>query len=199
MLFTEGTTQTTITGQKNLMARATIAENFEHEFAVFDLSRFLGVLSLFSDPDLQLGENKVVIQEGKQKVEYAYADRDMIVVPPSKTPSVPQYEVTFRLTSEMLKSTLSAMGVLSATHFMIEGDGENVTIGAGKPKDPTSDTFRIEVGVSNHAFKIAIKAEHMKVLQDDYDVSISSRKIVHMACSDVEYWIMADTEHSTFN
>ena len=109
------------------------------------------------------------------------------------------FRSSFKLSSDMLKSTLSAMGVLSATHFIIEGDGENVTVGVGKPKDPTSDTFRIEVGVSNHAFRIAIKAEHMKVLQDDYTVEISSRKIVHMSCSGVEYWIMADTEHSTFS
>ena len=199
MMFREGSVQSTIAGQKNVLARSTLKESMTKEFAVFDLSRFLGVLSLFNDPELEFEENRVVIKQGKQKVEYTYADPEMIVAAPEKTPAVKDPEVTFSLPSEAIRSTLSALGALQATHIIFEGDGTNITIGVGKPSDPTSDTFRIEVGDTSHTFKFAFKAEHVKILLGDYDVQISSKNIAHFQCADVEYWIMADANHSEFN
>lgn len=199
MMFREGNIQSTVAPQKTVMARATIGEHVGKQFAVFDLSRFLGVLSLFDEPEIEFDDNKLVITQNKQKVEYTYADPDLVVAAPDKTPSVPNPEVTFRLTADVLKSTMGALGALQSTHIMVEGDGENVTIGVGKPADPTSDTFRVDVGVSNHSFKFAFKAENMKLLPGDYDVQLSSRSIAHLKCSDVEYWVMADTNCTQFN
>lgn len=199
MLFREGTVQSTIAAQKTILARTTLRETFPKEFAVFDLSRFIGVLSLFTEPELEFEDSKVTIQQGRQKVEYTYAEPELIVAPPAKTPKVENPEVVFTLTGEALQSTIRALGALQSTHIIVEGDGENVTIGVGKPSDPTSDTFRIDVGLSNHSFKFAFKAENVKILPGDYEVQISSRNIAHFSCSDVEYWIMADSNHSTFN
>ena len=199
MLFREGEVQSTIAAQKTILARTTLKETFPKEFAVFDLSRFIGVLSLFTEPELEFEDSKVIIQQGRQKVEYTYAEPELIVAPPAKTPKVENPEVVFTLTGEALQSTIRALGALQSTHIIVEGDGENVTIGVGKPSDPTSDTFRIDVGLSNHSFKFAFKAENVKILPGDYDVQISSRNIAHFSCSDVEYWIMADSNHSTFN
>lgn len=199
MLFREGTVQSTIAAQKTILARTTIKEDIPKEFAVFDLSRFIGMLSLFTEPDLEFDESRVIVQQGRQKVEYTFADPDLIVAPPAKTPKVENPEVTFQLTGEALQSTMRALGALQSTHIIIEGDGETVTIGVGKPSDPTSDTFRIEVGLSNYSFKFAFKADNIKVLPGDYQVELSSKNIAHFSCSDVEYWIMADSNHSTFN
>lgn len=199
MLFREGTVQSTIAAQKTILARTTIRETLPREFAVFDLSRFLGVLSLFTEPELEFDDAKVIVKQGRQKVEYTYADPDLIVAPPSKTPKVDNPEVCFNLSSEALQSTIRALGALQSTHIIVEGDGENILLGVGKPSDPTSDTFKIEVGLSNHSFKFAFKAENIKILPGDYEVQISSKNIAHFKCSDVEYWIMADANHSTFS
>jgi gp45 sliding clamp, C terminal len=199
MLFREGNVQSTIAAQKTILARTTIRENIPQEFAIFDLSRFIGVLSLFSDPDIEFDESKVLISQGRQAVAYTFAEPELIVAPPAKTPKVENPEVTFQLTGEALQATVRALGALQATHIIVEGDGENVTIGVGKPSDPTSDTFKIEVGLSNHSFKFAFKAENVKILPGDYNVEISSKNIARFSCSDVEYWIMADSNHSEFN
>ena len=198
MLFREGSVQTTIAPQRNILARSTIKEEFPQEFAIFDLSRFLGVLSLFNEPEIDYDENRVLISQGRQKVAYTFADPELIVAPPSKTPNVQNPEVSFRLTTDNLQSTMRALGALQATHIIVEGDGENISIGVGKPSDPTSDTFKIEVGVSNHSFKFAFKAENIKILSGDYDVELSSKNISHFKGGDVEYWIMADANHSNF-
>lgn len=198
MLFREGAIQSTIAPQKTILARTTLKESFPREFAIFDLSRFIGVLSLFNEPELVFEEARVLIQQNRQKVEYTFADVDLVVAPPNKTPNVSNPEVSFKLTSETLSSTMKALGALQSTHIMVEGDGEVITVGVGKPTDPTSDTFRIDVGQSNHSFKFAFKAENVKILQGDYDVQISSKNIAHFKCTDVEYWIMADSNHSSF-
>jgi gp45 sliding clamp, C terminal len=199
MLFREGNTQVTIAPQRNILARTTVAENFPKEFAIFDLSRFIGVLSLFNEPEIEYDDSRLLISQGQQKVAYTFADPSFIVAPPSKTPNVQDPEILFRLTSEHLQSTMRALGALQATHIIVEGDGENISIGVGKPSDPTGDTFKIEVGLSNHSFKFAFKAENIKILTGDYDVQISSRNISHFKGGDVEYWIMADANHSHFD
>lgn len=198
MLFREGVVQSTIHPQKTILARTVLTQNLPKEFAIFELHRFLGVLSLFSDPDLEFDESRVVITQGRQRVEYTFADPDMVVASPTKTPQVTDPEVSFKLTSDDLKSTMSALGALQASHIMVEGDGENVTIGVGKPSDPTADTFRVDVGRNNHSFKFAFKADNVKILHGDYDVVISSKNISHFKGNEVEYWIMADANHSVF-
>lgn len=198
VLFREGNVQSTIHAQKTMLARATVAEQFPQEFAIFDLSRFLGVLSLFDDPELEFQEKKIQIQQGRQNVDYTFADPDLIVVPPQKAPAVSDAEVQFRLLGDNLNAALRAMGVLQSSHLFVQGDGETISIGACKPSDPTSDQFRLDVGTTTHKFRTTFKAETMKMLPGDYDVQISSRNIAHFKTDDVEYWIMADTNHSSF-
>ena len=114
MLFREGNTQITIAPQRNILARTTIAENFPKQFAIFDLSRFIGVLSLFNEPEIEYDESKVLISQGRQKVAYTFADPELIVAPPSKTPNVQDPEVMFKLTTEQLQATMRALGALQA-------------------------------------------------------------------------------------
>jgi hypothetical protein len=199
MLFREGNIQTTIGPQRNILARATIAERIPTEFAIFELSRFLGVLSLFSDPEIEFDETRVLISQNRQNVEYTFADREMIIVPPDKTPNLSNPEVNFTLPSDAIQTTIKALGALQSTHVIIAGDGENVSIGVGKPSDPTCDTFKTEIGLSNHVFKFAFKAENLKIIPADYQVSLSSKFITFFKCTDVEYWIMADTNYSEFS
>lgn len=198
VMFREGNVQSTIHAQKTMLARATVNEQFPQDFAIFDLSRFLGVISLFDDPELEFEEKKMIIKQGRQKVDYTFADPDLIVVPPQKAPVVADPEVQFELTGDNLNAAMRAMGVLQASHLFVEGDGETISIGACKPSDPTSDQFRLEVGTTTHKFRTTFKADTMKILPGDYEVQLSSKNIAHFKTGDVEYWIMADTNHSSF-
>lgn len=198
MLFRQGNVQSTIGPQKNILARATLTESFPREFAIFELSRFLGVLSLFTDPEIEFEDTRVLIKQNRQTVEYTFAESEMIIAPPDKTPTINQPEVQFALPTEAIQTTMRALGALQSTHVIIQGDGENVTIGVGKPSDPTCDTFRTEIGLSNYVFRFAIKAENLKILPADYQVQLSSKFITHFKCTNLEYWIMADTNYSEF-
>ena len=61
IMFESGNVLSTISPQKSIMAKAKIDESVETNFGIFDLNRFLGVLSLFNDPNLSFHENFVKI------------------------------------------------------------------------------------------------------------------------------------------
>ena len=48
-----GRDQVTVSPMKNIMVEATFEEDFPSEFAIWDLSKFLGTISLFEDPELE--------------------------------------------------------------------------------------------------------------------------------------------------
>lgn len=198
MMFKVGNVQTTLAPQKNLLARAKVVETFPQEFAIFDVNRFIGVLSLFGEPELEFGEGKMMISQGSQQVDYTYADPDLIVAHNGGVPDTSDAEVEFDLPVEKLSAALKALGVLQSSHIIIKGDGETITIGTGKPSDPTSDQFRLEVGSTDQKFTVALKSDAVKILPGNYHVAISPKKIAYFSSDDVEYWIMADTSFSKF-
>ena len=74
ILFQPGNVISTISSSKTVMAKATIEQTIPSSFAIYELSKFLATLSLFNDPDLKIEENRVVISEGKRKINYTFCD-----------------------------------------------------------------------------------------------------------------------------
>ena len=81
LLFKSGNKLQTISAQKNILVNAEIPESFPSDFAIYDLNKMLGVMSLFQDPDLEVGDKTMKIGG---KVNYMFADPTMIVTPPEK-------------------------------------------------------------------------------------------------------------------
>ena len=52
LVIKEGSELLTMSSMKNIVAKATVEENFPKEIAIYDLNEFLGALSLFSEPIL---------------------------------------------------------------------------------------------------------------------------------------------------
>jgi len=73
ILIKEGNVLTTRTVARNLFASATVDTSFPQDVGIYNLSTFLGVLSLFSDPEIDFGESAMTISQGKNKVNYLYA------------------------------------------------------------------------------------------------------------------------------
>ena len=54
LVIKEGNTIATMSAMKNIVAKAEVEENFPQEVAIYDLNEFLGALSLFTSPILEL-------------------------------------------------------------------------------------------------------------------------------------------------
>lgn len=193
ILIQEGNVLKTISPSKTIMAKAKADNDFSRKFAIYNLDRFISTISLFNDPELKFGDKSVEIFDGNKKSQYTYADESTITKAPDKEINLPSVDVKFTLTHDNLKDVEKASGVLSLPEIVIVGDGTNVFIQAADTKNPSGDVYSINIGDTDKTFKAIFKAENIKIIPGDYEVSISSRGISHFSGKDVEYWIAVES------
>lgn len=198
ILFRSGNNLTTVTPTKTIFAKATLEQEFPSQFAIYDLNRFLSVLSLFDDPDLDIGDNSVTVKAGRKKVNYVFADQNTIVAPKSDSVRFPDADVSFELTAEVLSNVTKALGVLRQPEIAVVGNGTTITIQTANSKDPTSDVYSEEVGETDKTFTVYFKAENIRLLPDAYQVDIASAGISRFKSKDLEYYIAVE-QNSKFN
>lgn len=200
ILFRKGDYLTTVSPTKTLLAKAKIDQEFGHEFAIHDLSKFLGAISLFTEPDLSFTKDRVRISSGTQKIWYTYAAPDTIVSAPDDFPKLREMfrntDVRCSLPSAALKSVQNAANVLRVSEIAFVGDGKKISVQAFDKKNPDSDLFSMEIGDTNKEFKIVFQAEYLKILPQDYNITIARNGIFHFKGEFIEYWIVADRNSS---
>jgi hypothetical protein len=197
VLFKPGSTLSTMSMQKSIFAKATIKEEVERTFGIYELNKFLGVLSMFREPELRFFDKFLEVFSGKQRVRYTYADPTLIVTPPEKELVFPDPEVQFDLTSEDLGSVMKALAVMSLPEICITGDGTNLEVQAVNSKNPSADVYSIAVGSTDKTFQSYIKTENLKFLAKDYHLSVSSKGIVKFEAQDITYFVASEA-HSYF-
>lgn len=196
ILFKPGSALNTMTPNKTVFANAIIKESIPSQFAIFDLSKFLGILSLFEQPELKVEDKQMVISGGQQAVRYTFASPDAIAYP-TKNITMPDAEIQFKLTSDDLNKIQKALGVMQLPEIAVVGDSNEMSIQAIDSKNPSANSYRVILRDTNMSFKMVFKAENIKIMPGDYDVSISSKGIGHFKGTDVEYYIATEA-HSTF-
>ena len=187
--FSEGTNLKTISPNKTMMAKAKLEDVIPSTFAIYDLSRFLGVVSLFEDPSYQIEDRMVNISSPGRKVSYTFADPSTIITPPDREIVLEDPDVVFELKQENFAEIMKALGVMSFPDLVVAGEDGKVILRATDTKNPSSDKYDIEVGSTDRTFTAVFKTENVKILPSSYTVSLSSKGISHFVSDDVEYWI----------
>jgi len=202
LIIKEGSTLTTMSAMKNIVAKAEVEESFDKEVAIYDLNEFLASISLFTSPILDFNEGFVTIKEEnnpKNSLKYFYSDPS-VVTSPNKTITMPSKEVSFKLNGENLNKLKRAAGVIQAPDLVLEKNNTDVFLTVKDKKNDTANTFSIDVDTvaDGSDFKFFFKVENLKLMDGDYDVDISSKNISHLASSnkDVEYWVALEPESS---
>jgi hypothetical protein len=198
MLFRQGNTLRVISPQKNILAKADIDETFDRDFAIYDLPRFLGVLSLFDSPEVVINEKDATIIVDKKKLVYVYADASSFATPPAKDVSLPLAEINMTLTNADLQQVQRAGSVMQLPEIAFVGDGKIISLKAVDMKNPTADSFVVEIGETDQTFNAVFKSENFKLMDATYEVSISSKGISQFATTGMTYWIATEAT-STFN
>ena len=196
LVFKPGSVIRTMHPQKTVMASATVSENIEKVARVYDLSRFLATLSLFDDPDVEFTEDKFIISSGKSKVSYTYAAEAMVVSAPDKDIKFPDPEAVVTVKWKELDSVIKAAGVLKLSEVAFISDGSSISLSAVDSKNPTADAYEIVVAedVNTKEFKMIIKVENLKLMQNDYEVSLSTKGLAHFKSSKAEYFIALEAK-----
>ena len=188
----------TLSQGKTVYARAEVDQEFDNRFAIHDLSKFLSVVSLLgADAEYDITDKKITIKNDTRQVTYALADAGLLTVPPEKDPKMPAIDAEFTVSESQLKELLDARAVLVLPEIAVVGDGKKLSLQAIKTDDPTTNVYSVEVGKTDKKFRAVIKEENLKILQDGYDVSISSKGLSRWKGGRVEYFIALD-KSSTF-
>ena len=202
LVIKEGSTLTTMSAMKNIVAKADVEESFNKEVAIYDLNEFLASISLFTSPILEFNDGFVTIKEEnspKNSLKYFYSDPS-VVTSPNKTITMPSKEVEFTLNGENLNKLKRAAGVIQAPDLVLEKKDADVFLTVKDKKNDTANTFSIDVDTKTEGsnFKFFYKVENLKVMEGNYDVEISSKNISHLKSTnkDVEYWVALEPESS---
>lgn len=181
---------------KSFMGKAKVTETFPKAFAIFDLKRFLGVLSLFENPDLTFSDTYVRIEGDNQKAKYVYAEPSALNVPTQNIVTFPEPDVCFTVTSNDLKAINDACAIMQFEEVAIIGDGDMISLRALKSGDASAGEYRVDVGESSKEFRVIIKQEYLsKIILDTYEVALANNEIAQFRANDLVYWIGIATEN----
>ena len=185
LLLKEGNKLSTITPGKNVMAEATISDEFPIDFGIYDVHEFLGVVSLFEDPDFTFSASNVQIKKGSSSIKYTAASPSALTLPPEKKINFPAADVTFTMPATMLSTIIKTSSVLRAEDISVVSDGEKLKIVITDKKNTSANSYELELD-STHAnvFKFNLKVDNLKLLNTDYKVEISKKKISRFTSTD---------------
>lgn len=197
LLINKGSIVRTVSPQKTILGEATIEEEFPFEFGIYELNKFLGVMSLFQDPDLYFNEHYITIKSGITESKYYFTKPDMVFAPPATTVPVENIVAEFTLGEGDYKSILQGASVLSLPEITIEGKEGDIYVVAQDTKNATKNTFERKVTSSVHqpvSFRAIISVDNLKMMPASYDVKVSAKGIVYMKSSDktMQYWIACE-------
>jgi len=194
ILMQPGNVLKTITPEKTLVAQATIPDQIPSQACIYDLSRFLSILSLHSEPDVEFHDKYFVINEGKKRTRYAFADVSMIHTPPDKEITIPSADVEVNVTWDDLQSVLKAAGVLQFTEVAFVGQDGKVSLKAVDASSANADDYGIEIGNTSDEFSIVIKTDNLKLLPQDYQVTLCAKGISEFKGENATYFVAIDTK-----
>ena len=198
----------TVSEQTNVLAKAKLGQSFPQDFAIYDLNKFLGVLSLFAEPQFDFSEKSIKIQSsvdannfvaGDSVAEYQFANMSLFENERkilAKDINLPSEDAVFRLEEKYLSSIMRAAAVMSLPEIAVVANDGKLKIQAIEAKT-SIDSYAVELGVSTSNFKMIFKIENLKLMRGSYDVKISNKGLGYFKNLDreLEYWIA--TEQTT--
>ena len=200
ILFKEGNKLRTISVMKNILAEATVSEDFTKDFGVYDLNQFLNGLSLYQNPELDFkNDGYVVMKEGKSRSKYFFADPNVIVSPPDKDISLPSEDVRFEVSTDQLDKLLKASSNYQSPDLSAIGENGVIKLVVRDKKNDTSNVYSVIVGETDKEICFNFKVENIKILPGTYEVVVSQKLLSRFTAksSDLTYYIAMEPD-STF-
>lgn len=194
LLVKNGSVINTMSAMKNIVAKATVPDSFNNEFAIYDLNEFLSALSLFKDPSLDFDDKAVKLKEegGGSSLNYFFSDPSIVTAPKTEI-TMPSVDVEFTFTQETFNAIQKASAVLGVPDVVLKGTtGGDINLTVTDRKNDTSNDFAIKVGDNATSdFTYFFKVENLKLLAGNYKVEVSSKGISHFVNTNkpVEYFI----------
>lgn len=178
MVFHKGKTQrVSVKGPR--MVEAEIEENIPLDFGIYQLKNFLQTLSLFDDPNIEFGENSLILSEGSQKLEYFYSEIALIKeeIPIEKKLKPKNIEVDFIIDIATLAKFKKAANILGMEYVLFSGDGSRVTMAIKNINTSSiSNSYVLDIADTNHKFNLIVDLSKWIMVDGDYRIQLSSSR-----------------------
>ncbi len=99
LLVKAGNKLATRNAVNSIQARAVVEETFPQQFAIYDLTQLLTLLSMSQTPDIEFHEKHLVIQHGDgRNHSFKFADESLVAAPSDNPPQL-EHLYSFKLTA----------------------------------------------------------------------------------------------------
>ena len=210
ILLSPGNRLSTMSVMRNMLASADVDVEFPVQFGIYDLPRFLGNLSIY--PDIEFNEKYVLMSNGSKTYKFMAADPSIIVYPTTTfkmdnsdnnlkdAKEITDYDVSVTLTDATISTIAKVASINSLPDYALMTEDGTINFVALDKKSDTTDIAKEPVGESNAEFKLYFRAENMKLIEGDYNVSVSRQKIstFRHQTKDIQYWVTLEQD-SVYN
>lgn len=178
--------------------KATIEETFPVDFAIYEFKKFLQILSLFENPNLDFKEKHVEITDDSSKKMTFHYDNPSFVTDPNydKDFKLPSVDESFDVSYEVIMDVIKA-GKLTGKND-IAFKGENGVLYITTVSKNNQDDFSIEIGKTNKTFKMIFEISDFNMIKTEYNVELCFKGIAKFASNNLTYWI-APSNKSTYS
>jgi len=168
-----------ISNLEHILAKYKCTEVFPTEFAIYDLSEFLNVVSLFENPVLEFDNGQyVTIRSGSKYSKYYFSNPEITLKrAPNTDVKFPGADIQFGLSESDVKGIRKASNILNLEDINIASKDEtDVRVSLIDTEDETNNTYeQVFQGDSTGDFSVNIKMENLVVLPGDYTLSICAK------------------------
>lgn len=192
ILINPGNVIKTISTGKNIFAEAKVVEDFDVSIPIWDLNKFLGIVSMFNNPDLEFYDTHVVISNGRSSVTYYYSEPGLLTVP-TRNLQMPIPTVEFELDEINLNDILKAASILQVNDLRIIAENDKVIISVDDSSQSNSNNFKVEIDCNqiNKEFDGIINVSEIKFIPGSYTVKLTNSVIAQFKHNtlDLSYYI----------
>jgi hypothetical protein len=204
VVINPGNTIMTMAEAKNVLASATVVEDFPKKVGIYDLQEFLNVLSLVDSPRVTFEDDHATIGDstGRTSIKYYFSDPEMLTTP-SKAISMPEPDVSFTLDQATLNNLKRAASALGHSEVSITYVDNAIRLSILDSDNSTSNTYSIDVDGESTLSEcnFIINISNLKLIPGDYKVEMSTKLISKFTNiseeQDLVYWIALE-KSSTF-
>lgn len=192
ILIQPGNLLKTVSAGKNIYVEAKVTEDFDIDVPIWDLNKFLGIVSMFNNPDLEFHDTHVVITNGRSSVTYYYSEPSLLTVP-TREIKMPAIVTRFDLDEKDLNEILKASSVLQVSDLRMVGANGKFTISVDDSGQSTSNSFEIVIdeNYTGKDFEGTVNVSEMKFIPGSYTVELTDTiisKFTHKSL-DLSYYI----------
>ena len=106
VVLKKGNTQKTISPEKSILVEATLEDNLDTDFGIYDLNQFLGNVTTLKNPELNFTKESVTLDDGDFALNYLACSPSLIISPPDKELALKTVDCKFDLTNVTLQKLL---------------------------------------------------------------------------------------------